>query len=142
MYFYCKQLPTPTFCPCSLYHTLGPITPHPMAFTDPDEKFKYIEVEVHETAEDPSLDSHADMERPLQYEAEETAQRSRQAAKPGKTERKNKFGWAFFLASLFLGLGITATLETPMGLFAGLGIGFLFFVDPIYNKVMDWLDRL
>ena len=51
-------------------------------------------------------------------------------------QKKKKHNWAFFLASLFIGLGITATTEGPMGLFGGLGIGFLFFVDPIYDRVM------
>jgi len=62
-----------------------------------------------------------------------------------KTERKTgkkekNYGWAFFLASMFIGLGITATSEAPMGLFAGMGIGFLFFVPPIYKKVMSFFE--
>ncbi|MFK7972033.1 MAG: hypothetical protein AB8F95_16820 [Bacteroidia bacterium] len=58
----------------------------------------------------------------------------------GKPARKNKHGWAFFLCSLFIGLGITATTEAPIGLFGGLGVGFLFFVDPIYQRVMDLFE--
>ena len=57
-----------------------------------------------------------------------------QAAKPKK---EKNYGWAFFLCSLFLGLGGTATTENPMFLFGGLGIGFLFFVEPIYKKVIN-----
>lgn len=50
--------------------------------------------------------------------------------------KKKKYNWAFFLASMFIGLGITATTGGPFGLFGGLGVGFLFFVDPIYDRVM------
>ncbi|RMG66380.1 MAG: hypothetical protein D6722_15100 [Bacteroidetes bacterium] len=116
-----------------------------MSFKNKDEKNRFIEVEVHETGEDPSLDTHADMERPVDLGTEEEAEAYRTRERDRYAQpyrRKNKFGWAFFLASLFIGLGVTATTGNPLGLFVGLGLGFLFFVDPIYNKAMDWIERL
>ena len=59
-----------------------------------------------------------------------------------KREKSNKYGWALFLCSLFVGLGFTATTEGPLPLFLGMGIGFLFFVDPIYEKVMRMIERI
>ncbi len=53
-----------------------------------------------------------------------------------------KYSWAFFLASLFIGIGITATVDAPLPLFLGMGMGFLFFVDPIYEKTMEIINRL
>ena len=59
----------------------------------------------------------------------------------GRKDKKKHYGWAFFLASLFIGLGITASFGSPMGLFTGMGVGFLFFVEPIYKKVMSIFER-
>jgi hypothetical protein len=117
-----------------------------MSFADSNEKrFEIHEVDVNESGQD-YPEKGFDNEAPVnlgyedEYEYEETRQRARQQGK-GKEKKKNKYGWAFFLCSLFIGLGITATFDAPMGLFAGLGIGFLFFVDPIYDRVMDALNR-
>ncbi len=78
---------------------------------------------------------------------DQTYMRQRQRLREMKSKGKrrgggNRYGWAFFLCSLFVGLGFTAMTEAPLPLFLGLGIGFLFFVDPIYEKVMKIIDRI
>lgn len=61
----------------------------------------------------------------------------------GMLAKKDKnYSPFFFLASLFCGIGLTATFEVPIFLFAGLSLGFLFFVDPIYKKVMEKINSL
>lgn len=61
-------------------------------------------------------------------------------SKKKNTEEKN-YGWAFFLCSLFIGAGLSGTFDSPFFATAGLGIGFLFFVKPIYEKVMDKINK-
>ncbi|MEM7367091.1 MAG: hypothetical protein AAF587_00750 [Bacteroidota bacterium] len=112
---------------------------------DPKEKFEIIE---HDLLDEVFDDQHYDMEAEIniprleQTTIEAEATRAKWGKKATvKKERKNKFGWAFFLSAMFIGVGLTATFETPLGIFLGMGIGFLFFVDPIYNKVMDKIDK-
>lgn len=111
------------------------------------DNFEVIEVEVHD---DGTLDQ-ADIHRSLNEEARDTEQpvtRTRTRTRERRRERvipekKNKYGWAFFLAFMFSGLGLSiATNTMPLGLFLGMAIGFLFFVDPIYQKVMEKIDKL
>lgn len=113
---------------------------------DPKEKFDIIEHDIlDEVFDDARYDMEAEINIPRleQTTVEAAATRERWGKKAKvKKERKNKFGWAFFLSSMFIGIGITATTSAPLGIFMGMGIGFLFFVDPIYNKVMDLIDRL
>jgi hypothetical protein len=122
----------------------------PTEFNDPREKFEVVEVEVFE--EDQAMDvtgydPEAEINIPQNYQreniSEETQTRRRRRKKSDeKKYRKNKYGWAFFLCSMFLGIGITATTGAPLGIFGGMGVGFLFFVDPIYDKFMDKLENL
>lgn len=113
----------------------------PSRFSD-SENFEFNEVEIS----DQELNDLGSSEFYDQESGQErrTRQRTRvhRVERNRRSPRKNKYGWAFFLCSLFLGLGLTATLEHPLPLFAGLGIGFLFFVDPIYEKIMSIIDRL
>lgn len=114
------------------------------------EKFEVIETEVWDASEE--AEERSDIHQNLEAEArprhnrrqrenavERTASPQRRIRQ--KTKKKT-YNWAFFLASFFIGLGITATFDTPIGLFSGLGVGFLFFVDPIYEKVMERLNDL
>ncbi|MDX2248365.1 MAG: hypothetical protein SF052_16395 [Bacteroidia bacterium] len=118
-----------------------------MQFSDPEDKFKVVEVEVFEEDnynDDKKYNAEAPvvLPRTQNAESENTASRRKTREVPReKKQTKNKYGWAFFLSSLFLGVGITATTELPMGIFAGLSIGFLFFVDPIYDRVMDMIEK-
>ena len=115
-----------------------------MNFSKEENKYDIVEHEILEgdlnLAEERHLDPEAEIYIPL--EATETKTRNRARAPRIKKVRKNKYGWAMFLCSLMLGLAGTATLNTPLYLFVGLGIGFLFFVDPIYNKVLEIIDRI
>jgi len=57
-------------------------------------------------------------------------------------ERIPKYSWAFYLCSVFIGIGFTAMLEAPLPLFLGIGLGLLFFVDPIYKKIINIINDL
>ena len=110
-------------------------------------KFDVFEVEVWEEEEEqdiPQSEIHNNLnesQKDQQALQSRTTHQRRQRRVKRKTKEK-KYNWAFFLASLFIGLGVTATFDAPFGLFAGLGIGFLFFVDPIYEKVMQRLNDM
>lgn len=111
------------------------------------EKFEVIEVEVYEDGMTETEDIHRNLSEDVR-ESEEPATRTRTRTRERRRERtipkkKNKYGWAFFLAAMFSGLGISIATDTmPLGLFLGMAIGFLFFVDPIYEKVMEKIDKL
>lgn len=67
----------------------------------------------------------------------------RQESLSGKGRKKGKtYKSKFFLACLFVGVGLTAVSEVPLFIFLGLAIGFLFYVDPIYQKVIRAIERL
>ena len=53
-----------------------------------------------------------------------------------------KYNWAFFLCCFFVGLAIAIPSEGPTAMFIGMGLGFLFFVDPIYEKVMQIIREI
>lgn len=122
-----------------------------MSFEE-SKKFDVFEVEVWEEDEDNSQnaidqnDIHhnlSEAEKDQQALQTETVHQRRQRRVKRKAKVKEpKYNWAFFLASLFIGIGITATFGTPFGLFMGLGLGFLFFVDPIYEKIMQRLNDM
>ena len=115
-----------------------------MSFSKEENNFDIVEHEILEgdltLADERRLNPEAEIYIPV--EATETRTRKKLRTPKVKKVRKNKFGWAFFLCSLMMGLALTATLETPFFLFAGLAFGFLFFVDPIYNKLMEKIDQL
>jgi hypothetical protein len=114
----------------------------PSRFSD-SENFEFNEVEISEQELDNLGSSEFyDQESGHRRRTRQRTRVHRVEKNRQKSKTKNKYGWAFFLFSLFTGLGITATIGEPLGLFMGLGIGFLFFVDPIYEKVMSILDRL
>ncbi|MEM6806713.1 MAG: hypothetical protein AAF696_35255 [Bacteroidota bacterium] len=115
-----------------------------MNFSKEEKKFDIFEHEILEgdqnLAEERKLNPESEIYVPI--EATETRSRRKRKATKVKKVRKNKFGWAFFLCSMFLGIALTATLETPFYIMAGMGVGFLFFVDPIYEKVMEKIENL
>lgn len=124
-----------------------------MQFADGKEKFDIVEVEVFDEEDDASLATGYDAEAPVRVPREEqrtdrvtqTREEMRQRRRDRqrrKDPKVKKYNWAFFLASMFVGLAITTVTEAPVGLFIGMGLGFLFFVDPIYEKVMEKIDRL
>lgn len=72
----------------------------------------------------------------LADEAEHMQSRPGKKSKKKKKRGGRKYKWAFFLASMFTGLGFTAMSENPLFLFIGLGLGFLWFADPVYDKLV------
>lgn len=125
-----------------------------MSFPESERKFEIVEVDVFEENDLIERDvSHIGVEDPpasVNKNQDTTAfqesvrRRNWQTGRNNSKTRKNKYGWAFFLCSFFIGLGLTATLpgEPPLAFFGGLGIGFLFFVDPIYQKLMEKIENL
>ena len=71
----------------------------------------------------------------LKAELREKREKSREGKAP-------RYGWAFFLCSMLIGLGIAIPSDGPTALFIGMGIGFLFMVDPIYEKVIQAIKDL
>ncbi len=110
-------------------------------------KYKFRQIEVEEERLDEVTDK-ADIHRNLQESQPSYQEQRSRVRKSGKSsskvrkEEEKRYGWAFFLASLFTGLGITTITDVPVALFVGLAVGFLFFVDPIYDKVMEIIQRL
>ncbi|MEM6768676.1 MAG: hypothetical protein AAF655_27300, partial [Bacteroidota bacterium] len=101
--------------------------------------------DIHRNLNDPTVneverDNMIPFEDLSRREQRRLRKKYRRAQKRGLHYDKKgepKYGWSFFLASLFIGLGITATIDAPLPLFLGLAVGFLFFVDPIYEKAME-----
>ncbi|MEL6651671.1 MAG: UbiA family prenyltransferase [Bacteroidota bacterium] len=110
-----------------------------MSFKRTDDPFEIREHRVGDR-EEQYLDDIR-IEDDFQEEDAIEQMRMRERYRPAKKKIKNKYGWAFFLFSLFIGLGITATTNHPLPLFAGLGTGFLFFVDPIYERIMRAIEQ-
>lgn len=113
-------------------------------------KFDVSEHEVYDPLPDYELagklevdESEREPERRREYQGQSDTTRWRSdQVESSKKKNKTPYAWAFFLCSLFLGLGFTATFEAPFGIMAGLGLGYLFFVPQIYDKVMRLLDRI
>lgn len=94
-----------------------------------------------------TAETHQHFEDPFFYKEEDqypvVSQRPTELVQPESVEKKTKtkrFGWAFFLAFTMMGIGITASTEIPMGVLGGMGIGFLFFVHPIHDRVISMLS--
>lgn len=102
--------------------------------SDPKKKFDIREYEVFDS--DPFESGTGD--HPQRYLLK------KDAPMPEKKVKKKSYAWAFFLASLFMGLGTSFIFGEPegppVGLFMGMSVGFLFFVEPIYEKVMKMFD--
>lgn len=105
--------------------------------TEQNKKFEVREYEILEGEHEDILKN---------FDTEQDTERTRTIVKEAGHKKKksgaDQYGWAFFLASMFIGLGITATTGHPLGLFLGMGLGFLFFVDPFYEKFMKIFDKL
>lgn len=105
----------------------------PSRFSD-SENFEFNEVEIsdQEVNELGSSEFYDQENRHQRRTRERT--RVHRVERSRRAPRKNKYGWAFFLCSLFFGLGITASVGHPLGLFAGLGIRFSFLCGPHLRK--------
>ncbi len=58
-----------------------------------------------------------------------------------RVDKPMKYHWAFFLCFALIGLGLSIMMDGPVALFIGIGIGLLFFVGPIYDKVMTMINE-
>jgi hypothetical protein len=102
-------------------------------------RIQEVDVEEVPPLRDEALDS--DLNRNLERIDVTTAQKQWQQVKKEKDPKK-KYAAYMFLFCLFTGLGFTATFDVPVFLFMGLGTGFLAFIDPIYEKIMDKINSL
>jgi len=61
---------------------------------------------------------------------------------PTKKEKKLKYAWLFFFASIMITKAISHTLHIDGIGGLGAGIGCLFFIPNVYNKVMEKINNL
>lgn len=80
-------------------------------------------------------------ETPIVQQQEQVQQRI-QSQTVQKPEKEKKYNWAFFCASMFMGIALGEMMNVDSFVLFGMGIGFLFFVDPIYQKVMDKINKM
>ncbi len=92
------------------------------------------EIEVVERVDDSEYTQ--DYSKRLRDVAESTG---KQAQAEIHTEVK-KYHWALFLASFFAGMAFTALVDYPVGIFLGMCVGFLCFVEPIYQRIIRLLS--
>lgn len=114
-------------------------------FNDPQERFDVFEHNILDAdVEDQGYDPEAEVQISGQEERLSTKEKRKQKRRDRKAQKakEDNYGWAFFLCSLFIGLGVTTLLDHPIGIMMGLGFGFLFFVKPFYEKIMDLIDRI
>lgn len=110
-----------------------------MSFDEKESRFDIHEFETDEKGR--RVDPEARVKIPQAEIVYETSRQRRQRIRAEKENAPKKYNWAFFLASFFCGLAVTATLDIPGPLFVGLGLGFLFFVDPIYERAISFFDK-
>jgi hypothetical protein len=87
-----------------------------MSFSKKKDPFDIVEHRVNENNQEFFDDLRMDEEEDA---IEKMRERERMEEPP--KEKANKYGWAFFLASMFIGIGITATIGAPLPLFVGMG---------------------
>ncbi len=110
-----------------------------MNFGEKESPFDIHEFDIVEDDERQNPEAHVRI--PQAQQEGHRAKSRKEKDKPSSSSKPKSFNWAFFLAFLFFGLAATVTLHTPGALFVGMGIGFLFFVDPIYERVMSLFQR-
>lgn len=109
-----------------------------------EEKEKKFDIHEFEIAEDEQRHNpEAEVRLPgAERSAEASASRSQSRSRKEKEKKPPTYNWAFFVASFMFGLAATATFDIPGPLFIGMGVGFLFFVEPFYQRVMAWIEKL
>lgn len=99
------------------------------------ENVRIIDVQEDQTQR---MDTN-DMNRLLAVEVEK--EKTGTLNKKGEITKPKKYNWAFFLASMFIGIGIGEAIGADSAVLFGMGVGFLFFVDPFYQKVMSKIEK-
>lgn len=97
----------------------------------------HFEVREFEVVEQSEESAHAEGNAEWIHEIDESINNQTKDVNPGRTK---KYHWALFLAAFFMGLAFTTLTDHPMGIFLGMGIGFLCFVDPVYQKIIRLLS--
>lgn len=123
-----------------------------MAKFDPD-KIRIREVEVtedgtpYEIIEESHIEQTHQREQPVRHDSHlretmrETVNEDWYVYKGKKRKREKKYAPYLFLACLFTGIGITTISSEAIGVMMGLATGFLMFIDPIYDKVMEKISK-
>lgn len=114
-----------------------------MSFDEKESRFNINEFEIDE--EGRRQDPEARVRIPqLENEHEtrrERRRRKKQEKEQAKAAQPKKYNWAFFVACCCFGMIGPVAANEPATIFLGAGIGFLFFVDPIYERVISIFDR-
>ncbi len=112
-----------------------------MHFEEKEKKFDIREFEIAEN--DGRQNPEAEVRLPEnEQSAEATESRSRNRSRKEKEKKPVSYNGAFFVASIMFGMAATVTFEIPAPLFVAMGVGFLFFVDPFYQRIMSWIEKL
>lgn len=110
-----------------------------MTFDEQESKFDIQEFEISE--EGRHYDPEARVKIPEREVVYETRRERRRRKKAEKGPKQKKYHWAFFLSCVCFGLIGPVAANAPSTIFLGAGIGFLFFVDPIYERVISIFER-
>lgn len=110
-----------------------------MNFGEQESKFDIKEYEIREDGD--KYDPEARVQLPEQTVIYETKRERRRRKNKEKQQRPKKYHWAFFLSCVCFGMIGPVAANAPSTIFLGAGIGFLFFVDPIYERVISIFER-
>lgn len=78
--------------------------------------------------------------KPEIYQTVEVEQREERNVKKSR-ERRNNEG-KLFVAFILLGIGFTTLVKAPFPLFLGIALAFVSTMDPVYQKIMDRINKL
>lgn len=110
-----------------------------MSFDEKESLFDINEFEIDE--EGRRRDPEARVKIPQMEREHETRRERKARQKKEKAEQPKKYNWAFFVACCCFGMIGPVAANEPATIFLGAGVGFLFFVDPIYERVISIFDR-
>lgn len=131
----------PFLLPATFYKIFDLSIIQTMSFDEREARFDINEFEIDE--EGRRRDPEARVKIPQMERAQEReSKRERRARKrQERASRPKKYNWAFFVACCCFGMIGPVAANEPGTIFLGAGIGFLFFVDPIYERVISVFER-
>lgn len=98
-------------------------------------------VRIIEVDEDQNTNnSNADLNRIRPIEGEKQNLMGKKEQRIAK-KKANGYKGLFFAMSLLIGVGIARLTDTKELVMFGLAFGFLFFIDPFYEKVMKKIEN-
>lgn len=100
-------------------------------------------VRIIEVQEEKSFSNNEDvnLQNLPEVKTEESIAEKKEVFPIQPEKKKPKYAWAFFLASMFTGIALSEAFHADSFVLLGMGAGFLFFVDPIYQKVMSKIEK-